>query len=191
MKKTTFHKPVPNKYFRASRERSIEAWLEEQGYRVIHNCIDVLKGRELDIFLPDHNIAFEFNGIAFHWNEFNGRHTVAHPHAKEYHKSKTIDCLNEGVALYHFWDFESIESVREAISLILKGYQVSDTDVDKNPYIVHQSVLIPLYYITENIPPYTAGVVTKCPSIWNTTCNTVYKFYNSGFVINSLVHAAL
>lgn len=191
MHKATFKQLVPNKHFRSSREREIERWLVEQNYNVRHNCLDVLDDKEIDIFLPDHNIAFEFNGVAFHWNKFNGHHTTAHPHPKEYHKLKTIGCLRKGIALYHFWDFEPIANVKDNITQILRGRVLSEVNVDKNPYLVTQSVLIPLYYISENVYPYKIGVVTKCPTIWNTTRNTVYKFYNAGFVINSIVHATL
>lgn len=191
LKRVAINKSVPNKYCRSVRERHISDWLVNKGYRVDCNNKSILKDRELDIYLPDHNIAFEFNGIAYHWTEVNGQYQSGRPHPKNYHRLKTIDCLNQGIALYHFWDFESISSVKFQILEILRGKILSLTNADKNPFIVHSSVLVPLFYIAKDTPPYSEGVTTRMPTIWKTTRNSVYKFYNAGFVLNKLIDAAL
>ena len=55
----------------------------------------ILKNREVDIFLPELNLAFEFNGL--YW------HSEVHKDSK-YHINKTNDCLNEGIKLLHIWE---------------------------------------------------------------------------------------
>jgi ribosomal protein L31 len=50
---------------------------------------------ELDIYLPQLNLAFEFNGIYWH---------STHEKSKEYHQSKTQMCQDKGVNLIHIWE---------------------------------------------------------------------------------------
>jgi very-short-patch-repair endonuclease len=57
----------------------------------------VLGGRELDIYLPDHNIAIEHDGLFYH-NE-----TQKH---KNYHHQKTKDCEDRGIFLIHIFEDE-------------------------------------------------------------------------------------
>ena len=62
---------------------------------IIENDRHILNGKELDIYLPELKIAFEFNGIYWH-NEFN----------KEinYHQDKSLKCLQNGIQLIHIWE---------------------------------------------------------------------------------------
>lgn len=69
---------------------------------VILNSKNILPSKkELDIFIPNQNIAFEFNGLYWH-NELNKD--------KEYHLNKTNECNQENIRLFHIfedeWDFK-------------------------------------------------------------------------------------
>ena len=55
----------------------------------------LLKPQELDIYLPDLNLAFEFNGLYWH-SELNKD--------KKYHINKTEDCLKNNIQLIHVWE---------------------------------------------------------------------------------------
>jgi len=50
---------------------------------------------EIDLYLPDLMIAFEFNGLFWHSNQFK---------EKNYHLNKTKDCLNSNISLIHIWE---------------------------------------------------------------------------------------
>jgi G:T-mismatch repair DNA endonuclease (very short patch repair protein) len=50
---------------------------------IIRNDRTVLNGKELDIYLPDYNLAIEFNGLYWHSEDYVG---------KNYHLNKTIEC---------------------------------------------------------------------------------------------------
>lgn len=50
---------------------------------------------EIDLFLPETNLGFEFNGFYYHSNLF---------HDKFYHSLKTSKALENGVKLYHIWE---------------------------------------------------------------------------------------
>jgi hypothetical protein len=54
--------------------------------------------REVDIFLPELNLAFEINGIYWH-SEIWGKY-------REYHLSKTTELLDKGIHLVHIFDYE-------------------------------------------------------------------------------------
>ena len=62
---------------------------------IIKNDRSVLSGKELDIYLPELNIAFEFNGIYWH-NEFNK--------PRYYHQDKSLECKENGIQLIHIWE---------------------------------------------------------------------------------------
>ena len=55
----------------------------------------ILDGKELDIYLPELKLAFEFNGLYWH-SELNK--------PKDYHINKTNDCQNKEVQLIHIWE---------------------------------------------------------------------------------------
>jgi len=71
----------------------------------------ILKGREIDIFLPQINLAIEVNGIYWH-SEIWGKY-------KNYHLSKTEDCLNKGIHLLHIFDYEWLYKKDIVKSIIL------------------------------------------------------------------------
>jgi hypothetical protein len=52
---------------------------------------------EIDIFCPDYNIGFEYNGLRFH-NEFFKN--------KSYHLTKTNVALSQGIDIVHIWEDE-------------------------------------------------------------------------------------
>lgn len=61
---------------------------------IIQNDTTVLSGLELDLYLPERGIAFEFNGDRFHSDLFKD---------KGYHLKKTKECADKGIRLIHIW----------------------------------------------------------------------------------------
>ena len=62
---------------------------------VISNDRELIKPLELDILLPDFNLAIECNGIFWHKEEIKG---------KDYHQKKTNLCKDKGIQLIHIWE---------------------------------------------------------------------------------------
>ena len=65
---------------------------------IICNNRKLIKGFEIDIFLPEFNIAIEFNGLKWH-SERNGK-------GREYHLYKTVECKKQGIQLIHIFEDE-------------------------------------------------------------------------------------
>lgn len=67
----------------------------------------LIRPLELDMFLPEHNVAIEVNGAYWHHDAAASRPLV----------EKTRMCADVGIRLLHFWDFETLNlaAVRHTI----------------------------------------------------------------------------
>jgi hypothetical protein len=82
----------------------------------------ILSGRrEIDIYLPDLNLAFEINGIYWH-SEIWGKY-------RDYHLSKTTEMIEKGVHLVHIFDHEWITKKNIIQSIILNKLKVTPTKI--------------------------------------------------------------
>jgi hypothetical protein len=80
--------------------------------KVFSNKRDILNGKELDVFIPSHNLAIEFNGLYWH-SEKQGKN-------KNYHLNKTKKCQEQGIKLVHMFEDEWINK-KEIVKSILKS----------------------------------------------------------------------
>lgn len=55
----------------------------------------ILGGKELDIYLPEYNLAIEMNGVYWHSEIYLDRY---------YHRDKTLKCRELGIDLLHIWE---------------------------------------------------------------------------------------
>ena len=62
---------------------------------IIKSDRKVLNGKELDIYLPELKIAFEFNGLYWHSELYKDN---------KYHLNKTNKCLESDIQLIHIWE---------------------------------------------------------------------------------------
>lgn len=81
------------------------------GYNVQFNNRSILKGQEIDIYIPDIKTGIEFNGSYWHSDDFKD---------KRYHINKTIECLKNGVRLVHIFDYEYSGCDNSATELFLE-----------------------------------------------------------------------
>ncbi len=129
--------------------------------------------KELDIYLPELNLAFEFNGLYWH-NELNK--------SKKYHLEKTELCESKGIKLIHIYEDDWIykkniiksrilnllnkNEVIYARKCIIKGVSSKDTRNFLNEnhlqgYYV-SSINIGLYYKDELYSLMSFGKKRKC-----------------------------
>lgn len=68
---------------------------EEYSGRILQNYRGAVDGYELDIYLPDLNVAIEFNGLYWHSELYVDN---------KYHVNKTNAALACGISVYHVWE---------------------------------------------------------------------------------------
>lgn len=83
--------------------------------------------KELDIYLPDIGLAFDFNGLYWHSDLYRD---------KFYHINKTKECLNKDVKLIHIWedDWDNKQDIIKSI-IINKLNKTSKRIFARNCYI--------------------------------------------------------
>ena len=86
----------------------------------------ILNGKELDIYLPELKLAFEFNGLWWHNELYKD---------KNYHLDKTESCLEKGIRLIHIWEDDWNYKQEIVKSIILnnldkcKKIKISDCEI--------------------------------------------------------------
>jgi hypothetical protein len=71
----------------------------------------ILNGKEIDIYLPDKNLAIEMNGVYWHSEIYLG---------KKYHVDKTLKCRESGIELLHIWE-DDWKYKRNIVKSIIKN----------------------------------------------------------------------
>lgn len=75
------------------KEKSLRNFIKSNyNGKILSNYRD---GLEIDIYLPDINIGFEFNGLYWHCDKYKG---------KNYHISKTKHFKNKGIRIINIWE---------------------------------------------------------------------------------------
>jgi hypothetical protein len=78
-------------------ENELKEFLKSLNISFIENTRKIISPLELDIFIPSHNMAIEYNGL--YW------HSEIHK-PSNYHLNKTIQCEKKGIQLIHIFEDE-------------------------------------------------------------------------------------
>lgn len=92
--------------------------VDDQKTDVKFNSRELLSNRELDIYIPNLNLAFEYNGLYWH-SEKNK--------SKQYHLDKTKRCIIQGVQLVHILEYYWINRQDVVKSMICNRLQKTPT----------------------------------------------------------------
>lgn len=91
------------KIYRSSFEDEIVQFLEQNGVtNITRNTRRLIpEGKEIDIFLPDYNLAIEYNGVYWHNDRLEKIHRL-------YHYNKVLECRKKSIDLLtifsHHWE---------------------------------------------------------------------------------------
>lgn len=96
--------------FTSSYEVKIRQLLDDHLIKYETNNRKILNGKEIDILVPDYNIAIEINGVYYHQDTDGEK--------REYHKEKTDVCERHNLRLLHFTDKEIDEKFEFVKSII-------------------------------------------------------------------------
>jgi len=157
---------------------------------IIYNNRKIISPYELDIYLPDLNLAFEFNGLYWH-NELNKD--------KNYHLNKTELCENKGINLIHVWedDWEFKKDIVKSIILNKLGLiedrifarKCKIKDINSKLYknflndnhlqgYVTSSIKVGLFYKNELVSVMGFGKKRKIMNSKNDNSYEMYRFCN-------------
>jgi len=95
----------------------------------------ILNGQELDIYIPEKNIAIEYNGLYSHsYKPWETKESLIK--GKSYHLNKTIKCQNQGIQLLHIFSDEWLLK-REIVESLIR----SKLNCNSRLYARHCSVV--------------------------------------------------
>lgn len=83
----------------SSGEKEIITFLEGLGVKVEKNNRKLLKGTEIDIYLPEYKIGIEYNGVRFHSERYGKKSST-------FHLDKTLKAHEAGISLIHIFEDE-------------------------------------------------------------------------------------
>jgi len=106
----------------------------EYGIQIDRNRRDIIKPFELDIYLPDYNLAIEYNGLLWHSSGSGSSSISNRKIASTQHLAKTKLCLTEGIELIHVFEDEYLRDPNLIETLIARK-------LNKLPW--------PLFYLQE------------------------------------------
>ena len=95
--------------FSSIKENDLCEFLNKNNIEYIKNDRNILNGKEIDIYIPKHNLAIEFNGVYFHSNLFK---------KNNYHLEKTEICNSNNIQLIHIFEDEW-DNKKEIVKSIL------------------------------------------------------------------------
>jgi hypothetical protein len=102
---------VREKFTVSSAEQKMCKFLDSIGVEYQTKNRQILDGKEIDIFIPSHNLGFEIDGIYWHSTKFQ--------QDKYYHQHKTLVAKEKSVQLIHITDYEldnKFDIVKERIT---------------------------------------------------------------------------
>lgn len=85
----------------SNQELQLRNFVASLDVTCVYNQRDIIHPYELDIFLPDHNIAIEYCGLYWH-SETRGKHRL-------YHKRKHDMCSEQGIQLLTIFEDEWVK----------------------------------------------------------------------------------
>jgi hypothetical protein len=102
-----------------------------QNYTTIerHNR-KIISPQELDIYIPYHNLAIEFNGLYWH-SELQGKD-------RSYHLNKTLECENKGIRLIHIFEDEWIHKQNIVESILLSQLGIYQEKIGARKCEIHE-----------------------------------------------------
>ena len=85
-------------------------FLTDLGLTVVINNRSIISPYEIDLFIPELNLAIEYNGLPWHSELFGNK-------GPKYHLNKTTMCANVGIKLIHIFsnDFYNSKNIVESI----------------------------------------------------------------------------
>jgi hypothetical protein len=151
-------------------EKEIVEYIKSLNIKIEENNTSILKGKELDIYVPSHNLAIEYNGLYWHSELYKD---------SQYHLNKTELCEVKGIKLIQIFEDEWLHKkdiVKSRIKNILglidnkiyaRKCQVKEVNSTESKEFLHKNhiqgiskskIKLGLYYNDELVSLMTFGL---------------------------------
>lgn len=137
---------------------------------VLYNDRKIIEPFELDIYIPELNIAIECNGEYWHSKDKKDR---------EYHINKTKGCDERNITLLHIWDTEwkyNQDEIKKYIKETIQG--VCNKAIPNNEGLVIVDRMKPIKHSNTNILEYTEPKIIKVD---------MYECWDCGEIIHEII----
>lgn len=123
--------------------------------KIIVNTKQIIGPKELDIYLPELNLAFEVNGNYRHSKDFKDKY---------YHINKTNLCKDKGIKLIHIFEYEWINDVNNVKNIIKNAICGNIRQEDNLTLDLSKESLLsyPTYNIIKILDPVLINNVYNC-----------------------------
>lgn len=105
----------------SNAQHEISTWIESLEIKIAKNVKGIIGRQDLDIYVPAHKLAIEFNGLYYH-SEAAGKD-------KNYHQSKTDKCRAVGISLFHIFEDEWKDKPDIVKSMLLHRLKLTPTHI--------------------------------------------------------------
>ncbi len=148
-------------YFTSKGELELQEYIRSFGVEIKTNDRTVISPHELDIYLPEYNLAFEYNGLFWH-SERAGKNAT-------YHLNKNITCERVGVRLVQIFEDEWRDyndkcksTIRHLLGRSPKGVFARNTTIKEIPWKQAKEFLDKYHLLNAGAPGnYRIGAFNK------------------------------
>ena len=106
---------------KSSLELQVKSFIQSLDIPFKANDRSVIKPKELDLIIPSHNLAIEFNGLFWH-SELQGKD-------RKYHIDKTNSCKEAGYELIHIFEHQWVNKQEIVKDIIRKRLGLVDAKI--------------------------------------------------------------
>ena len=117
--------------------------------RIIKNSRKIISPYELDIYLPDLKIAFEFNGL--YWHNMNNKD-------KLYHKTKSDLAKQKNIYLIHIWEDE-LDELDDIFDFVFNNKNRIDNIEELENYIIIKGLVSNLTDIVSKFSKQNKNII--------------------------------
>lgn len=182
----------PLSSYKYSGQNEIYEYIKQLGFDPKIGNRDVLNGKEIDIYLPDLKIGFEFNGL--YW------HSDIHKD-KKYHLNKKQIAESKNINLIHIWEDDWLykkDIIKSRINNLLKLNNkiysrrclIKEVDQKTSETFLDQNHLQGSLNSKYNIGLYHDGKLVSIMCFGHKSKNDVYEIYRFSSILNHTVIGA-
>lgn len=102
-------------YNKSTPEFELLDFIEELGHEPIHGSRKLISPYEIDIYIPELNLAFEYNGAFWHDEEQMLKYKFKKPLSRE---TKTQMCKDKGITLIHIEEADYKKNKEKVLEMV-------------------------------------------------------------------------